>query len=307
MRRLLVILLTLFSATALFAQGAGEVRINEVLVKNVDSYMDDYGHRSSWVELHNAGYSKVDIGDCYLRVVKSDGTETIYPIPKGDSETVMKPQSFAIFYCDGVGTRGTFYTNFTLEDVVTLEFLDPGQKKVHAVEIDYQAQKADVSIGYITNEDGKESWVDGLPETTPNATNNTIKVLPRSEKFKELDPTGGMMTLIAIVVVLSVLALLFLVFKAVGSYNVRLSRKKMTEATTTDEQSEESAEKREKPDLHTGELVSAIALALYAYREELHDRESNVLTMHRVTRAYSPWSSKIYGLRQLPSREGWKK
>jgi Na+-transporting methylmalonyl-CoA/oxaloacetate decarboxylase gamma subunit len=48
-----------------------------------------------------------------------------------------------------------------------------------------------------------------------------------------------------------------------------------------------------------GDVIAAIGLALYL-STELHDDESNVLTIKKVSRTYSPWSSKIYGLRNLP-------
>ena len=50
----------------------------------------------------------------------------------------------------------------------------------------------------------------------------------------------------------------------------------------------------------SGEVNAAIAMALYLYSGEIHDQENPVLTMVRVSRTYSPWSSKIYGLRKLP-------
>ncbi|MBK9292299.1 MAG: OadG family protein [Bacteroidetes bacterium] len=48
-----------------------------------------------------------------------------------------------------------------------------------------------------------------------------------------------------------------------------------------------------------GDVIAAIGLALYL-STQLHDDESNVLTIRKVSRTYSPWSSKIYGLRNLP-------
>ena len=36
--------------------------------------------------------------------------------------------------------------------------------------------------------------------------------------------------------------------------------------------------------------------------DALHDRESEVLTILNIKRAYSPWNSKIHGLTQLPDR-----
>jgi Na+-transporting methylmalonyl-CoA/oxaloacetate decarboxylase gamma subunit len=52
-------------------------------------------------------------------------------------------------------------------------------------------------------------------------------------------------------------------------------------------------------ELHiSGEITAAIAMAVYLCRD-LHDDESNVLTIKRVSKNYSPWSSKIYGLRRF--------
>jgi hypothetical protein len=50
----------------------------------------------------------------------------------------------------------------------------------------------------------------------------------------------------------------------------------------------------------TGEEAAAIALAIHLYKSELHDLESMTITLQKVSRIYSPWSSKIYTLRQNP-------
>jgi glutaconyl-CoA/methylmalonyl-CoA decarboxylase subunit delta len=50
----------------------------------------------------------------------------------------------------------------------------------------------------------------------------------------------------------------------------------------------------------TGEVNAAISTALFLYFSELHDEESNVITIKKISRRYSPWSSKIYGLRHTP-------
>lgn len=44
---------------------------------------------------------------------------------------------------------------------------------------------------------------------------------------------------------------------------------------------------------------AAIATALYLYFNDMHDEESDVITMKRVSRTYSPWSSKFYSMRNL--------
>ena len=47
----------------------------------------------------------------------------------------------------------------------------------------------------------------------------------------------------------------------------------------------------------TGDETAAIAMALHMFFEEQHDEESNVITIKKIEKRYSPWSSKIYGLR----------
>lgn len=45
------------------------------------------------------------------------------------------------------------------------------------------------------------------------------------------------------------------------------------------------------------EKMTAISLALHLYLEqEIHDTESNVITIKRIQKRYSPWSSKIYNM-----------
>jgi hypothetical protein len=48
-------------------------------------------------------------------------------------------------------------------------------------------------------------------------------------------------------------------------------------------------------EIPNGDMV-AIAMALHLFYDEVHDTESNVITIKRIERRYSPWSSKIYGI-----------
>lgn len=53
----------------------------------------------------------------------------------------------------------------------------------------------------------------------------------------------------------------------------------------------------------SGEEIAAITTALRMHMGERHDRESAILTIMSIKRAYSPWSSKIHGLTQQPQRK----
>jgi len=51
---------------------------------------------------------------------------------------------------------------------------------------------------------------------------------------------------------------------------------------------------KDKGEIPSADVV-AIAMALHLFYDEVHDDESNVITIKRIERRYSPWSSKIYG------------
>ena len=45
--------------------------------------------------------------------------------------------------------------------------------------------------------------------------------------------------------------------------------------------------------------TAAIAMALHLFYGDVHDEESNIMTIKKVERRYSPWNSKIYGMNNL--------
>ncbi|MGK7394545.1 MAG: OadG family protein [Candidatus Cyclobacteriaceae bacterium M3_2C_046] len=51
-----------------------------------------------------------------------------------------------------------------------------------------------------------------------------------------------------------------------------------------------------------GELTAVIGTAFYLYLEDIHDQENTILTIKRMGKNYSPWSSKIYSVMNLNKR-----
>ena len=49
----------------------------------------------------------------------------------------------------------------------------------------------------------------------------------------------------------------------------------------------------------SADYSAAIALALHLAYSDVHDVESQIITIKKVERRYSPWSSKIYGINNL--------
>lgn len=49
----------------------------------------------------------------------------------------------------------------------------------------------------------------------------------------------------------------------------------------------------------SGELNAAISAAIHLYADDHHDEEATILTIEKVSKLYSPWSSKIYSVTNL--------
>lgn len=121
---------------------------------------------------------------------------------------------------------------------------------------------------------------------------DTVGQSSKSEFFKQVDPFGLGMTVIGMVIVFVGLLLLYIVF-----YNLtKLIQLKLRRILH-----KEGVIDKDKKDISIpGEVNAAIAMALHLYFQEMHDEESAILTINRASKIYSPWSSKIYGLRQHP-------
>ncbi|MBQ4279228.1 MAG: lamin tail domain-containing protein [Rikenellaceae bacterium] len=301
MKKSLFLGLFLLLAAAGFAQNIRDVRINEILVKNVDNYEDDYGKRIGWIELYNSGHAKVNLGGAYLTVKRGDKTLT-YRIPKGDARTVLGPQDYMIFFCDGSATKGVFHTNFTLDQTGYIALLDASGKgtAIDSVMYNVADQEPDISMGRIEDADGKIVFTK-LKMTTPRATNELEEKVPHHELFRQMDPSGVGMAITAMSVVFTALLCLYLIFRTLGKISVGIARRK--EIRSKASQGAAPAVAARKGDALTSDEIAAIGLALYQYENDLHDIESTVLTFNRTAKAYSPWSSKIYGLRQLPNKK----
>lgn len=96
-------------------------------------------------------------------------------------------------------------------------------------------------------------------------------------------------SLIGFTLVLLMLLLLVVVMRLFGKLSMAASKAPDTKVQL-------------QPQL-SGEEIAAITTALRMHMGERHDRESAVLTIMNIKRAYSPWSSKIHGLTQQPLRK----
>ena len=278
--------------------------INEVLVDNQTNFQDDYGVHSGWIEIFNKAYSTADLAGCLLKVSSQPGDTVTYFIPKGDVLTSIKPRQHTLFWADGNPRRGTFHTNFVLSKTNAnwIGLYDSGKKLLDQVVVPAGILAANQSYARVG--DASAEWeVKGASAdkyVTPSTNNQTIESNPKMDKFEQHDPVGIGMAISAMSVVFLGLILLYICFKLIGKAAIKLrKRNAMIAHNITDKQEAKEKKLGEAP----GEVIAAISMALHEAQGADHDVEETILTISRVKRSYSPWSSKIYTLRETPQKK----
>ncbi len=300
----LLLLCALCGASA-FAQGRKGVRINEVMVQNDSSYVDDYGMHHAWIELFNSTFAPVDISSMYL--TDDPANPKKYPIPRMDVNTEMPARQHVVFWADNEPNKGTFHLNFFLKpgkdnyiglydsDGKTLvdEVVVPaslGRGHSYARKQDGVRDEADDKLAWEVRDGSNEKYI------TPSSNNIILDTNEKIKNFEDHDQSGLGMTVLAMAVVFAALIVLSLCFNVIGWINAKTAQRKKKEATAGNL---DEAEFTEGPD--SGEEIAAVCMALHEHLN-MHDKEDLVLTINKVKRSYSPWSSKIYSLRELPRR-----
>lgn len=315
--KLLIIALALACACGFAsAQNRKALRINEVMVVNDStSIVDDYGQYSPWIELYNANFAPLQISSIYLssdadaiqaamadKKGKAPLNCALYPVPLGDERTKIGKRQTVVFFADGKPNRGTFHTNFTLEAGQDnwVAIFDADSTLIDCICVP-ATLPANASYAHIAiDENGDEVWEvrDGDERyITPGGENTIRDTNGKIQEFAEKDPHGFSMAAMAMCIVFSALLILCLAFMAISkiggafaSHNKAKSHGKTVKEIVNEGDAHDS-----------GEVIAAISMALYQHLNA-HDTESTILTINKVKRAYSPWSSKIYGMRHTPGK-----
>lgn len=95
------------------------------------------------------------------------------------------------------------------------------------------------------------------------------------------------------IVLFSLTTLVFVFTRLPKLVNINLKKWRKKDKTTKD-----AGVSSEEDYIVEGNVTAAISLAIHMYFNELHDEESNIVTIKKVKKAYSPWSSKIYSVNQ---------
>lgn len=309
MKRRITLLIVALAVCAVCAtaQGRRGLRINEVMVQNDSSVVDDFGRHTAWIELFNSTFAPLEISSVYLTT--DSANPKMYPVPLGDVNTKIPKRQHVIFWADGEPDKGTFHTSLTLK---------PGEENWIGV---YDANGItlidEVTIpatllpntSYARKDDGVKSATDDASMwevrdgsagkyVTPSSNNIIKGTNNKIEKFAEQDKNGLAMTIMAMGIVFSALLLLcicFYIISKIGAHKLRSNKAKSHGSSLRE------LPKDEHPEHDSGEVIAAIVMALHDHLDA-HDTENTILTINKVKRAYSPWSSKIYSIRELPRR-----
>lgn len=297
LQRLLLLstIATLWASLPLSAQSVTAARINEVMIDNVDNYIDSYGKRSPWIEIYNSSAGSINLAGCFLTDDPQDLKK--YMIPKGDVLTAIKPRQSVVFFADEMPLRGTFHLNFTLlpnaSHYLALISND-GSTIIDEVEV---PAAIPANHSYARIDDGARTAVAAeawhiTQHTTPGSNNVVKDKNEKIDRLQEADPNGFVMTVTAMLVVFLGLLILFLAYKLVGIVAMRIEARQESLHNRPHREPTEVACTTEDP------LVAvAISLALTSELEMGGGEAPGQLTIRPRTLPYQPWSDKTQMMR----------
>ena len=301
MRKILTTLLAILATATSFAQGAKNLKFNEILVTNTASIVDEYGCRSAWIEFHNDAFASANARNCFLtnnRAVLNkelsapERIKMMYQIPSGDVSTGIHGKQKMLFFADELPKRGVFHTSFTLADSTEnwIALYDAnGTTLLDSVTVPALGENQ----SWARAKDGVGEWqIVTADNVTPAATNTVEQGEGKVAKFKRLDSRGLGMTVMCMAVVFSALAILWFLFALIGKIfaNTISNNKKAPAKSAAPTPAAAPVAKGGKAD----EEMAAICMALHEHFGNVHDEESDILTInsgesswHMLTRTHA--------------------
>lgn len=219
-----------------------------------------------------------------------------------DVEFIYRPKSVAIYdnnviflasnrdssYIEVLSIKGkTVYVSPKFVGAATAFSYNPNAKKLYIAGVNangFNLFDIDVSKGF------QNIQIDTI--SNEKATYLNYSIPKKSEEMGKHDPDGIALTVIAMSTVFFALFIISAFLIGLAKSLNRIQQAKV--AKISPKQSKQKIiEKVKKNDHISGDVYAAISAAIYMYNAELHDEESTVLTINKVSRIYSPWSSKI--------------
>ncbi len=298
--RLLLSSLLVACSTMLFAQGAKNIRLNEVLTNNTQSIVDEYGKREAWIELANTSFTTYNVRGMYLTTDRSvldrkmtapERISRMSIIPSGEERTQIGARQHLLLFANSRPAEGKLHLTLPIpvsEPVWIALYNGNGVELIDSVTV--PALNADQSYAYLN---GKWS-VKSAENVTPGIENFIEASESKVEKFKREDPNGIAMAIMAMGIVFSCLALLWIFFTIFGiimnhieTAKTVVNKQPIKPITKTVEKTIEIGHKTsnvlqegfDKKGIDIEIYMAVIGMALSQYEDDIHDVESGVITI----------------------------
>ena len=298
--RVLLSGLLLVSASAVMAQGAKNIRLNEVVTNNTVSIQDEFGQREAWIELENTSFTTYNIRGMYLTTDRSvlnpqmsvpERIKRMCIIPNGEPRTQIGGRQHIVFFSNSNPAKGKLHLalKVPMSEPVWIGFYN-GNAEELIDSVTVPALAADQSYA----RHGNQWSVKSADNVTPGIENFIKTDETKDAKLKREDPHGIGITLLAMGIVFFCLALLFLFFWIFGLIMNHLdTAKKVVNAqpikpiTKTVEVTHDLAHATgnilqdglEKKGIDKEVYIAVISMALKQYQDDVHDVESGIITI----------------------------
>lgn len=317
MKRVLLTGVMFVSTVLMFGQGARNIKINEVLTHNTTSLDDGYGERKPWVELTNTSFSTYNLRGMYITTNRQVlNKELTVPqrvalmscIPSGSNFTVMAAREHVVFFLNSNPAKGTAHltAKVTVDSPVWIALYDGnGVDLIDSVTV----PQLSADYSYARVKDGADEWIQKKPDfVTPGIENYIHADETKIAKLKREDPHGFGITVLSMGIVFFCLALLYAFFRILGIFMAHKQALKkagniqpIKAVVETGEKLAETGHKTKvmlKDGLQTGGIdkevyMAVIAMALCQYEDNVHDIESNVITIKPHTTFWNMHTEEI--------------
>ena len=299
--RILLSGILLTSASAMMAQGAKNIRINEVLTNNTSSIQDEYGQREAWIELENTSFTTYNVRGMYFTTDRSvldpnmsvpERIKRMSVIPSGDTRTQIGGRQHLVFYCNSTPAQGKLHLSLKvpMSEALWIGFYN-GNATELIDSVSVPALAADQSFA----RQNSTSWAVKSAENVTPGIENFIKTDETKDAYlKREDPHGFGITLLAMGIVFFCLAVLFVFFWLFGAIMRHLDTAKKVAYTQPIKPITKTVEVTHDLAHATGNIlqdglktkgvdkevyIAVIAMALKQYQDDVHDVESGIITI----------------------------
>lgn len=304
MKKILLTLAVSIASTAMFAQGAKNIRINEVLTNNTASLQDGLGERLPWVELANTSYSTYDVRGMFITTNRKvldkslsapERIELMSPIPNGEERTQMSGRQHLVFFLNSNPANSSLHLDAKAnagEPLWIALYDGNGIDLIDSVSV----PALDENKSYARIKDGNQKWDIKPAEAVTPGIGNFIEINEsKIDKLKKNDPHGFGITVLSMGIVFACLALLYVFFTLFGKYVIAARKEKKAKQKISEYPKIVINEANKQDNATPDEIAVAvatlaineematyaavIALALKQYQDDVHDIESDIITI----------------------------